>query len=44
MKMELQVPIWYLWAIALAGMAGAILCAISTLIVPPDPHHDDEPV
>ncbi len=44
LKMELQVPIWYLWAIALIGIAGGILCAIGALIVPADPHHDDEPV
>jgi len=43
LKMELQVPIWYLWAIALVGMAGAIVCAIGTLIAPADPHHDNEP-
>jgi TRAP-type C4-dicarboxylate transport system permease small subunit len=44
LKLELQIPIWYLWAIALIGMAGAILCAIGTLIAPANPHHDDEPV
>ncbi len=44
LKMELQVPIWYLWAIALVGIAGAILCAIGALIAPADPHHDNEPV
>ena len=43
-KMELQVPIWYMWALALAGIAGAILCAIGALVLPPDPHHSDEPV
>ncbi len=40
-KMELQVPIWWFWAAALIGMAGAILCAIGALIAPPDTHHDE---
>jgi len=31
MKMELQIPVWYLWAAALLGMAGAILCACGRL-------------
>ena len=44
LKMELQVPVWYLWAAALIGMAGAILCAIGALITPPEPHRTDEPV
>jgi len=43
-KMELQVPIWYMWAAALLGMAGAILCALGRLIAPADPHGSDEPV
>ena len=43
-KMELQVPIWWMWAIALIGIAGAILCAIGALIAPALPHHADEPV
>ena len=43
-KMELQVPIWWMWAIALIGIAGAILCAIGALIAPAVPHHTDEPV
>ena len=34
-KMELQVPIWWFWAVALLGIAGAILCAIGALIAPP---------
>jgi TRAP-type C4-dicarboxylate transport system permease small subunit len=44
LKMELQVPIWYLWALALSGIAGGILCAIGAFIAPADPHHTDEPV
>jgi TRAP-type C4-dicarboxylate transport system permease small subunit len=43
-KMELQIPIWYMWAVALAGIAGAILCAIGALVAPAQPHHTDEPV
>jgi TRAP-type C4-dicarboxylate transport system permease small subunit len=43
-KMELRIPIWYLWAAALTGIAGAILCAAGTLIVPVDSRHDDESV
>jgi len=43
LKMELQVPVWYLWAAALIGMAGAILCAIGALLTPPEPHRTDEP-
>ena len=43
MKLELQIPIWWMWAIALVGIAGAILCAIGALIAPVTPHHD-EPV
>jgi TRAP-type transport system small permease protein len=43
-KMELQVPIWYMWAAALLGMAGAILCALGRLMAPADPHGSDEPV
>jgi TRAP-type C4-dicarboxylate transport system permease small subunit len=43
MKMELQIPIWWMWAIALVGIAGAILCAIGALLAPATTHHD-EPV
>ncbi len=44
-KLELQVPIWWFWALALIGIAGAILCAAGTLIAPPPkPRHDNEPV
>jgi TRAP-type C4-dicarboxylate transport system permease small subunit len=44
-KLELQVPIWWFWALALVGITGAILCAIGALIAPPPkPRHDNEPV
>lgn len=42
-KMDLQVPIWWFWAGALIGIAGAVLCAIGALIAPADSHHDNEP-
>lgn len=43
-RMELQIPIWWFWAAALVGMAGAIVCAIGALVAPVVPHHTDEPV
>jgi TRAP-type C4-dicarboxylate transport system permease small subunit len=33
-KLELQLPIWWLWAVALAGMAGVIVCTVGTLLLP----------
>ena len=43
-KLELQVPIWWFWAVALIGIAGAILCAIGALFAPtPSSHRDKEP-
>ena len=44
LKLELQLPIWWLWTAALAGMAGGILCAVGALIAPANPQHTDEPV
>ena len=44
LKMELGLPVWYLWAAALLGMAGGILCALGALIAPADPQHEQEPV
>jgi TRAP-type C4-dicarboxylate transport system permease small subunit len=41
MKMELQIPIWWMWAMALIGIAGAILCAIGALFAPTTTHHDE---
>jgi TRAP-type C4-dicarboxylate transport system permease small subunit len=46
-KMDLQVPIWWMWTVALAGMAGAIVCALGALgalVAPAEPRHDNEPV
>ncbi|MGH6684971.1 MAG: TRAP transporter small permease subunit, partial [Pseudolabrys sp.] len=42
-KLELQLPIYILWAVALLGIAGAILCAIGALFAPRAGRHD-EPV
>jgi len=41
-KMELQVPIWWFWAAALIGVAGAILCAIGALFAPAAARHDEQ--
>jgi TRAP-type C4-dicarboxylate transport system permease small subunit len=43
-KMDLQIPIWWEWAVALVGIAGAILCAIGALLVPAAPQQHDEPL
>jgi TRAP-type transport system small permease protein len=42
-KMELHIPIWTMWAVALTGMAGAILCAVGALFASTTTRHD-EPV
>jgi len=42
-KLELGLPIYLLWAAALLGMAGAILCAFGAFLVPAAKPHD-EPV
>jgi TRAP-type C4-dicarboxylate transport system permease small subunit len=34
-KLELQIPIYWYWVAALAGMAGAIVCAIGAFFLPP---------
>ena len=39
-KLELGLPIYLLWAAALAGMVGAILCALGTFLKPAAPSHD----
>jgi TRAP-type C4-dicarboxylate transport system permease small subunit len=33
-KLELQLPIYALWAVALAGLAGSLLCALAALLLP----------
>jgi TRAP-type C4-dicarboxylate transport system permease small subunit len=42
-KLELQLPIYILWAVALLGISGAIVCAIGALFAPRAGQHD-EPV
>ena len=42
-KMELALPLYILWAVAIAGMICAILCAIGALLMPAR-GHSDEPV
>jgi len=42
-KMELGLPLYILWAVALAGIAAAILCAISAMFSAAKRPHD-EPV
>jgi TRAP-type transport system small permease protein len=34
-KLELQLPIYALWGVALAGLFGTLLCAIATLVARP---------
>jgi TRAP-type C4-dicarboxylate transport system permease small subunit len=33
-KLELDIPVWILWAAGLVGMAGTVLCAASLLLDP----------
>jgi TRAP-type C4-dicarboxylate transport system permease small subunit len=33
-KLELGLPIWFLWAAALIGIAGSTLCALGALLLP----------
>jgi TRAP-type C4-dicarboxylate transport system permease small subunit len=42
-KLELQLPIWWLWVAALSGMAGAILCAVGALLMQPSARDDRPP-
>lgn len=34
-KLDLQIPVYWYWIAALAGMAGAIICSIGVLFLPP---------
>jgi TRAP-type C4-dicarboxylate transport system permease small subunit len=43
-KMDLQIPIWWEWAVALVGMVGAILCAFGALLAPAALQQHDEPL
>ena len=40
-KMELGLQIWILWAAALIGIAGAILCAFGAFLLPASSHRDE---
>jgi TRAP-type C4-dicarboxylate transport system permease small subunit len=42
-KLELNMPIYWLWIVALAGMAGTILCAFGALIGRAAVPHGDPP-
>lgn len=42
-KLELQLPVFVLWAVALIGMAGTILCAFGALLRRPEPPGDERP-
>ena len=42
-KLELQLPIYWMWIAALLGMAGAILCAVGALVAP-IVRRDDGPI
>jgi TRAP-type C4-dicarboxylate transport system permease small subunit len=42
-KLELQMPIYWLWVAALVGMAGAVLCAVGALYAPPATRDDGPP-
>lgn len=35
LKLELQLPVYILWIVALAGLAGTLLCALATLLAKP---------
>ena len=43
-KMDLHIPIWWEWAVALIGIVGAILCALGALLLPATPQKHDEPI
>jgi TRAP-type C4-dicarboxylate transport system permease small subunit len=40
-KMELGLPLWALWTVALIGMACAILCALGALLLPATVRHNE---
>jgi TRAP-type C4-dicarboxylate transport system permease small subunit len=35
-KLELDIPVWYLWIAGLAGLAGVIICALGLFLKPND--------
>lgn len=42
-KLELQLPVFVMWIVALAGMAGALLCALGALVLRPAAGGEDVP-
>jgi TRAP-type C4-dicarboxylate transport system permease small subunit len=40
-KLELGLPIWVLWAAALIGIAGAVLCALGAFLLPAISRRDE---
>jgi TRAP-type C4-dicarboxylate transport system permease small subunit len=40
-KLELGLQIWILWAVALIGIGGAILCALGAFLLPAGGHRDE---
>lgn len=42
-KLELDLPIYVLWAVALAGMTGTVLCALGALIGRPPLESNEQP-
>lgn len=41
LKIELRLPVYILWVVALTGMAGSILCAFGTLFLPAVGRHSE---
>ena len=37
MRLELKIPVWTIWAIALVGMCGGVLASIVNVLAPPPP-------
>ena len=40
-KIDLGLPLWILWAVALVGMVCAILCALGVLLLPASSRHNE---
>lgn len=41
-KLELGLPIWILWAIAIVGLVGALFCAVAAMFEPTTRRHGGE--
>ncbi|MEP1206097.1 MAG: TRAP transporter small permease subunit [Rhizobiaceae bacterium] len=44
MRLELKMPVWIVWAVALVGMCGGLMASIANVISPRVAHHDELPV